>query len=260
MAALAAALGVDVFSGWAAFLSVVLALSFGVAVAGLFGAFATVGDFAGLDAVLVIIIGTVLVAALEGPPAAVIDDSLVTAFPLPFPPLVPFVVSPSPPLRSVELLLLAAGLLAVALGATFARVSSTLGLAAGVDFGASALAAAGFAAGALVLWPAGSERGCSWMALCLKLACTGVFSAGVDGSSTMEGGDMPSSSPLVFLVDTLMFESRLGSLCNPIRPSFSIAMKLVWTLERGLGDSVPSTQASHISSLRRKKIEGIGHG
>lgn len=92
------------------------------------------------------------------------------------------------------------------------------------------------------LWFAGSERGGSWKDRLLKLACTGVFSAGVAGSSTIEGGGIPSCSPLVFRVDKLMFESRLASLCSPIRPSFSIAMKLVCTLERGLGDSVPSAR------------------
>jgi len=36
-------------------------------------------------------------------------------------------------------------------------------------------------------------------------------------------------------------ESLLGSRCKPIRPSFSMAMKLVRTLESGRGDSEAAT-------------------
>lgn len=132
-AAPAVGLVVAVFSGWPAFLSGALLLSFGAASAGLFGAFATVGDFVGFDVVLVIIIGTDLVAALEAPPAAVIEDSLAAALPLPFGSEVPFVASP---LRNVVFWLVVAGLLAAGPGTAFARVSSALGLATGVDVGA----------------------------------------------------------------------------------------------------------------------------
>lgn len=48
-------------------------------------------------------------------------------------------------------------------------------------------------------------------------------------------------SPLSFLPDMLEAEASLGSRCwRPMRPSFSIATKLVRTLDRGRGDSVPA--------------------
>lgn len=51
--------------------------------------------------------------------------------------------------------------------------------------------------------------------------------------------DAASVSPLSFLPD--MLEASLGFRCwRPMRPSFSIATKLVRTLERGRGDSVPA--------------------
>lgn len=47
-------------------------------------------------------------------------------------------------------------------------------------------------------------------------------------------------SPLIFRVAEA--ESWLPSRCRPILPSFSIAMKLVRTLERGLGLSPGGTE------------------
>lgn len=46
--------------------------------------------------------------------------------------------------------------------------------------------------------------------------------------------DSASVSLLILLLDTT--DSPLGSLRKPMRPSFSMATKLVRTLDRGLGD------------------------
>lgn len=54
--------------------------------------------------------------------------------------------------------------------------------------------------------------------------------------------DVASVSPLSFLPDRL--EASLGFRWRPIRPSFSIATKLVRTLDKGRGDSVPAADAN----------------
>ncbi len=42
-------------------------------------------------------------------------------------------------------------------------------------------------------------------------------------------------------------ESLLSPRCKPIRPSFSTAMKLIWTRERGRGESLPPTHTKRVS-------------
>lgn len=54
--------------------------------------------------------------------------------------------------------------------------------------------------------------------------------------------DAASVSPLSFLPETL--EASLGFRWRPMRPSFSIATKLVRTLDRRRGESVPAAGAS----------------
>lgn len=58
------------------------------------------------------------------------------------------------------------------------------------------------------------------------------------GSCKIE--EVASVSPLSFRPEIL--ESPLGCLWRPMRPSFSMATKLVRTLERGRGDSLLASE------------------
>lgn len=70
-----------------------------------------------------------------------------------------------------------------------------------------------------------------------------MLSEKTSGFSEMGRGMLVSVSLLNLRLDTVS-ESLLGSLLNPILPSFSIATKEVRTLDRGRGDAEGEGDAS----------------
>jgi hypothetical protein len=173
-------------------------------------------------------------------PLALLDDvgSLAGSLPL--------LSFPNPPLGKIEPLPVTADLSVGPPTAIFVFGSSTSILLSGFIGGASALELAAWAGSKFDICAGESKRGDSGIGCSLRLVFASASPFLPSGEECGLSYDVVldsvgvSRSPLSFRVDPATLESRLVSLCSPIRPSFSIAMKFVRILEIGLGDSVPA--------------------